>query len=99
MAYTAKIAELEKVPHEIWTVAMPPGPEQQREYWRKLADLLADPFYLFFLSENRRWAVDGFERSGKDNAEYYRGKLAQVHEFVEACRAAKVKYEQGAGVE
>ena len=92
-AYKEKIEGLEKqAPKEIFTQILPPGPDQEREYWRKLSDLLSDPFYVFFLAECRRWAIEGFERSGKDNSEYFRGKLTQVSEIVDLCRSARVKY-------
>jgi hypothetical protein len=68
-----------------------PVPQQsdQVAYQTKIAALSEDPLYLFYFSQLRKSAVDGFERHGKDQAEFYRGKLSAIADVLSDARTAR----------
>ncbi len=68
-----------------------PQESDMPEYWRKLAALLDDNFYLFYLTQLRRTIVDQFEVNGNDKAEYFRGKLAVIGDIINDSRKARIQ--------
>lgn len=89
-AYRTKLEAIPKASKVVEFVNVPvPQAEDMPEYWRKIAALVDDPFYLFWLVQLRRSIVDDFETSGSDKAEYYRGKLAMIGEIISDSRKAK----------
>jgi len=66
-----------------------PGPTDMRTYHEKIAALVDDPFYLFYLTQLRRTVVDEFEAAMNGNSEFFRGQLALIGLLFHDARKAK----------
>ena len=90
-----KLEEATKAPIEIFTLVQVPGPNDQVAFHTKISSLADDPIYMFYIDQLRRKATEGFERMGKDNAEFYRGKLAAFGEIILDARQSRVILQNG----
>lgn len=70
-------------------IPVPQTETDERRLQEKVASLLEDPYFLFYISQLRRSIIDAFETSGRDMAEYYRGQLAMVGEIIRDAQRAK----------
>lgn len=66
-----------------------PQPNDMLAYHQKMAALIDDPLYLFYISQLRRCIVDEFEASSEKNSEFYRGKLVAIGDIILDARKAK----------
>jgi hypothetical protein len=91
--YRGKIEKIkndnEKLEHKFIPIAVPRETDQ-RAYWEKITQLITDPLFVFYLNQLRFDIITEFEGNGKDNAEYYRGKLSAIGQiFMDARKAQK----------
>lgn len=60
-----------------------PAREHQFEYQKRIAEICDDKSFLFWFSQLQYSVLRDFEQDGKDNSEFYRGKLAMLKEIVD----------------
>jgi hypothetical protein len=87
--YKKRIEEFNQPKPPVYTLVQVPGANDQIAFHTKIANLLDDPLYLFYLNQLRRKATDSFEIDGNGKAEFYRGKLAAIGEIFIDARHSK----------
>jgi hypothetical protein len=85
----AQLEAHRKPPENIYTLVQIPQPTDHQTFHTHIANLTDDPFYLFYFTQLRRKTTDNFETHGKDNAEFYRGRLAAIGDIFLDARQSK----------
>jgi hypothetical protein len=85
--YSEKLEEKKTVP--VYTLIRAPGTDDYTAFHTRISSLIEDPIFLFYLHQMRLKYTDQFEVSGKDMAEFYRGKLAAIGDLFLDARQSK----------
>lgn len=71
-----------------------PSPGCEKAYWTAIEKLGSDDFYKYYFTQMREKVVHAFGRQGKENSEYFRGKLSTIEEIMIDVKEARIHLAQ-----